>query len=304
VRIIDAANSIVDGGGDKGIDAIYYDKYTNTVYFVQAKWNNDGNKTIDEAAAHKLKHGVQKLLDLDFDGFNDNVLRKKDILEKITRDAKVKIVVCVAYNSNNNLSETVKCILDEYVKSVNCGDNIMQLRIVNQNKVYEVASKSRGPVDEDVVIKNWMRVSTDKTMYYGQIAASDLAVLFDNHQDSLFIPNIRAFKGDTEVNNQIVESIISTPEAFCYLNNGITVIANEINKKPLGGNSREIGIFECKGFAVVNGAQTVGACNRAFKLDGEKCSSAYVMSKFIETGQPDNELAVSITKAANTQNKI
>lgn len=300
----DAAGAVVDGGGDYGIDAIYFDTYTNTVYFSQSKWSNDGNKTIDEAAAHKLKYGVQKLLDLDFSGCNDKIIQKKEILENITKDAKVKIVLCVTYNSNNNLSESVKKILDDYIESVNVGDDIMQLGIAGQNKVYDVASRSRGPVNEDIAIKNWMQVLGEKTMYYGQVAASDLASLFDSHQDALFTPNIRAFKGDTDVNNLIVESLIANQDIFCFLNNGITAIANEIVKKPLGGNSRELGIFECKGFAVVNGAQTVGACNRAFKLDDNKTRSAYVMIKIIETGQPDNELAVSITKAANTQNKI
>ena len=65
----DAANAVVDGGQDNGIDAIYFDTYTNAVYFVQSKWSDAGNKTIDEAAALKLTRGVQKLLDLDFDDF-------------------------------------------------------------------------------------------------------------------------------------------------------------------------------------------------------------------------------------------
>lgn len=300
----DAANSIVDGGGDNGIDAIYYDSYTNAVYFVQSKWSGDGKKTIDEAAAHKLKHGVQKLLDLDFEGFNENIKKKKSILDKITNDASVKIFLCPAYNSNNALSNSVKSILSEYISSINDGDDIMCLSVANQSKIYEVASKTRGPVNEDVVIRNWTKIVNNKPLYYGQIAASDLAALFEKHQDSLFIPNIRAFKGDTDVNNMIVESILNSPEIFCYLNNGITVIANKINKKPLGGASRESGIFECKGLSVVNGAQTVGACNRAYRLDIEKTNLAYVMAKFIETEQQDNDLAIAITKAANTQNKI
>jgi len=300
----DAANSIVDGGQDNGIDAIYFDTYTNAVYFVQSKWSDAGNKTIDEAAALKLTRGVQKLLDLDFDDFNDKVKSKKRIIEKITSDASVKIVLCVTYNSINSLADSVESILDEYIGNVNGGIDIMQLAIANQSKIYDVASKSRGPVDEDIVLRNWTKIDIGMPLYYGQIAVSDLANLFNKHQDSLFVPNIRAFKGDTEVNNLIVESIVNTPEMFCCLNNGITIIANEIHKKPLGGASRDSGIFECKGVAVVNGAQTVGACNRAFELNGERASAAYVIAKMIETGQPDNDISIAITKAANTQNKI
>lgn len=300
----DAANAIVDGGQDNGIDAIYFDTYTNAVYFVQSKWSDAGNKTIDEAAALKLTRGVQKLLDLDFDDFNDKVKSKKRIIGKITSDASVKIILCVAYNSINSLSDSVKSILDEYIGNVNGGIDIMHLSVASQPQIYDVASKARGPVDEDIVLRNWTKIDIGMPLYYGQIAVSDLANLFEKHQDSLFVPNIRAFKGDTEVNNLIVNSVVNSPELFCCLNNGITIIASKIQKKPLGGASRDSGIFECKGVAVVNGAQTVGACSRAFELNEERASTAYVIAKMIETGQLDNDISIAITKAANTQNKI
>lgn len=301
----EAAGAVVDGGGDNGIDAISYDGYTNTVYFIQSKWSREGNKTLDEAAAHKLIHGVQKLLELDFDGFNTNIKKKKHILDKITNDASVKIVLCPTYNSTNALSDSVEDIFSEYIGRINDGDDIMTLKVANQSSLYDVASKSRGPVNEDVVIRDWTKIaSAGDDAYFGFVAASDLAVLFEKHQDSLFTPNIRSFKGDTDVNNMIVDSIVNAPELFCYLNNGITLIANEIKKKPLGGSSRESGVFECNGLAVVNGAQTVGACHRAYKKDKDKTDVAYVFAKFIETKQHDSDLSRTITKAANTQNRI
>lgn len=301
----DAAESVVDGSGDNGIDAISYDGYTNTVYFVQSKWNREGNKTIDEAAAHKMIHGVQKLLELDFEGFNTDVKKKKNILEKITNDASVKIVLCPAYNSTNKISDSVKNIFYEYIGRINDGDDIMTLKVANQSNLYDVASKSRGPVNEDVVIRDWTKIANaGNNAFLGFVAAADLARLFEKHQDSLFIPNIRSFKGDTDVNNMIVDSIINTPELFCYLNNGITLIANEIKRKPLGGSSRDSGVFECNGLAVVNGAQTVGACHRAYKKNRDKTDVTYVIAKFIETKQHDSDLSQAITKAANTQNKI
>lgn len=231
--------------------------------------------------------------------------KKKHILDKITNDARVKIVICPAYNSTNALSDSVEAIFSDYISRINDGDDIMILKIANQSNLYDVTSKSRGPVNEDVVIRDWTKIaSAGDDAYFGFVAASDLAILFEKHQDSLFIPNIRSFKGDTDVNNMIVDSIINTPEIFSYLNNGITLIASEINKKPLGGSSRESGVFECNGLAVVNGAQTVGACHRAYKKDKEKTDVAYVVARFIETTQHDSDLSRSITKAANTQNRI
>ncbi len=305
----DAAMSVVDAGGDGGIDAIYHDNYTNTIYFVQSKFSEDGNKTIDEGSAHKMIHGIDKLLVPDFEGFNEKVKEKEEIISKIVKDASVKIVICIAFNSVNQLSTSVNEIFDKYIERINDGEDIISLQVANLNKLYTVTSRNSGPINEDIAIKNWIHISYNdeghhEKAYLGLIAASDLASLFEKYLDSLFIPNIRSFKGDTEVNNQIINSINNSPETFCYLNNGITLIANEIKKKPIGGSSRELGIFECKGLAIVNGAQTVGACHKVFIQNENNTKKAYVVAKFIETGKQDSELARAITKAANTQNKI
>lgn len=45
----DAANSVVDGGDDNGIDAIYYSSLNNRVVIVQSKWSNDGTGEPDSA---------------------------------------------------------------------------------------------------------------------------------------------------------------------------------------------------------------------------------------------------------------
>lgn len=87
----------------------------------------------------------------------------------------------------------------------------------------------------------------------------DLVDWYQKFNLNLFSPNIRSFLGQTEINQSIRTTIQEEPEKFWYYNNGITVLAHDINKKPLGGNSKESGIFECKGIKVVNGAQTVGS---------------------------------------------
>lgn len=301
----DAVKSIVDGARDYGIDAIYYDAYAKIVYFIQSKYSENCNKTIDEAAAHKMVYGIQKLLEEKFDGFNQSIISKKDIINKIIDDGSIRIVISPTFNSMNELSESVKKIFTDYIDEINIGDDIMSLRVSDLNHIYTVTSKRNEPINEDLIIKNWSRISNDEeNAYLGMIAASDLANLFDKYSDSLFISNIRSFKGETDINNIIVDSINNDPEKFCFLNNGITLIANEIKKKAAGGRAKEVGIFECKGISIVNGAQTVGACHRAFHTNGDIVQSANVIAKIIETKGANNDLSRAITKAANTQNKI
>src|SRR5579872_1063798 len=48
-----AANSVVDGGRDNGIDAIHYDPQTKTLFLVQSKWSNSHVSSIESGEVLK-----------------------------------------------------------------------------------------------------------------------------------------------------------------------------------------------------------------------------------------------------------
>lgn len=78
-----------------------------------------------------------------------------------------------------------------------------------------------------------------------------------------------------------MQSVLTTPERFWYLNNGITALCDRIRKKPIGGADRKIGEFTCEGVSIVNGAQTVGSITTARAKDPEAVSNARVAVRFI-----------------------
>lgn len=53
-----AADCVIDGGQDQGIDAIAIDEANAHIYLVQAKWSPEGTATADETAVHKLFAGL------------------------------------------------------------------------------------------------------------------------------------------------------------------------------------------------------------------------------------------------------
>src|SRR5205085_5896671 len=86
------------------------------------------------------------------------------------------------------------------------------------------------------------------------------------------------------VNDAIVATVRDLPDNFLYFNNGITLLCSELEKQPLGGKSRNSGVFECKGASVVNGAQTVGSIISALTASSAPIanpSSARVMVRLI-----------------------
>lgn len=62
----EAANSVVDGGDDNGIDAIYYSSINKRVVIVQSKWSNDGTGEPESAGVSKFCTGVRGPIQLKF----------------------------------------------------------------------------------------------------------------------------------------------------------------------------------------------------------------------------------------------
>src|SRR5262249_31933179 len=93
-------------------------------------------------------------------------------------------------------------------------------------------------------------------------------------------------------------------ERFWYFNNGITVLCGSIKKKPVGGNSRDSGYFECSDVSIVNGAQTVGAIHQANSTHPESVAKASVLVRFISLEDCPDGFGAEVTRATNTQNRI
>jgi len=126
----------------------------------------------------------------------------------------------------------------------------------------------------------------------------------ETHGNRLFERNLRQFLGGSTVNQDIVVTLTQRPLDFWYFNNGITAIATDIAKKPIGGNSTESGIFECTGFCVVNGAQTVGSIHAAAAQSPAAIAKAMVPVRIISSAQSPAVFSSEVTRCTNTQNAI
>lgn len=193
-----------------------------------------------------------------------------------------------------------------FLKEMNDPTAMVFLRIMNQATVHGIiATGVRGtPINLEVVLSEWGQIKEPYSAVYGYIAATDVASWWDAYYPSIFAPNLRMFLGQTDVNIGIIDTLKSAPESFWYFNNGITALSLTIIKKPIGGASREIGIFECKGVSIVNGAQTVGGIAAAAASHLEEVSRAKVLIRFIALEGTPEDLGKRITQFTNTQNRI
>ena len=108
----DAVNSITDGYEDNGIDAIYYDKGTKNLWIVQSKFSETGTGGIDNGDIEKFAKGVKKLINADFNSFNQRIKDREDEILSALDDASVKIQILLAYTSKKLSSHNLSSISD------------------------------------------------------------------------------------------------------------------------------------------------------------------------------------------------
>src|ERR1700693_4489900 len=124
-----------------------------------------------------------------------------------------------------------------------------------------------------------------------------------NTETACIIATSGGFKGNTDVNDAIVDTLKNHSENFLYFNNGITLLCSELKKQPLGGKSKDSGVLECRGASIVNGAQTVGSIIHALSPHGSN-STARVLVRLISLEDCPADFGSDLTRAANTQNRI
>ncbi len=301
-----AANSVTDGYGDNGIDAVHFDTNNYILYLVQSKWISDGNGGIDREGIQKFLKGVKDILNARLERFNSKVQNKSHLINRALDDARIKISLIFTYTGIQPIHEDLLQDIKDFLDEMNDPTELVIFKSEKQRDIYNIISQGTqtNPIDIDVSISEWGQIREPYQAFYGQVPALDIVNWYEMHQSKLFDPNIRVFLGDTTVNESIINSVAMEPHNIFYYNNGITALCNSIKKKPIGGNTRETGIFEVKGLKIVNGAQTVGSLSKSKIEHEEQLASSKILIRFISLDQCPDGFEKDVTKYNNTQNKI
>ena len=299
---------ITDGQKDGGIDLIYFDAKERTLYLVQAKWHEDGHGSLELGEALKFLDGVRRVLDNDLSGLNERIAARKADIERALFDANAKFVLVIAHTGQEHLSADVAGAITKYVDAQNDTSELMFVSVLAQAELHRAvaAGVAGAPISVEVQLSGWGQLREPHFAIYGQVCAADVANWMQLHGNRLFETNLRQFLGGSTVNQDIVGTLLERPTDFWYFNNGITAVATDVAKKPIGGNSTDSGIFECNGFSVVNGAQTVGSIHAAAAQNADQVAKAMVPVRIISTAAAakPSVFSTEVTRCTNTQNAI
>ena len=276
----------MDGGKDNGIDAIHYDPQTKTLFLVQSKWSSGHGSAIESGAVLKFLQGVQDLVSLKRDRFNEKIQKRwaliEDALNKLT---SVRLIV--AYAGSGKIDSDMQDKINDFVQSQNDTSELFFLTTITQRELFQHFVQEAAPPQINLTIRlaHYGLVESPLRAVYGQISALDVASWYRAHGNNLFAGNIRNFLGSSEVNAAIAETIKAEADKFWYYNNGITIITEDLKRQAIGGNDRSVGVFDCKNVTIVNGAQTVGTIGRTLTDDK---SEAFLQARMIVVDDPNS----------------
>ena len=312
-----AADAVVDGFDDGGIDAILFDQLDDAFYFVQSKWSDDGTTPLNGNAGGKFADGVRDILANKLDRFNQKVKKKEpQILAALTATRNVRVVLITAHTAQQEIGLHGRRKIDDLVQDLNIPSLPEQAKAIhlNQDKIYGLITSLTKPskIDLPISLANWGFTQQPFLSYYGRANVIEVAGWWNDHGKALCDRNIRHFLPRSDVNDALRDTLALNPEYFWYLNNGITIICDSVSKSLAGSPGNEIGLFNCRGISVVNGAQTVGTIGAMIPTAGAASDAiqttiqtqTWVQVRIISLEKCPPGFDRKITQATNFQNAV
>lgn len=286
-------------------DLLEQNGYLEVKYlFIQAKTSS----SIDTSEMHTFYNGV-----IDFFSEEPQLKRNEDIvrLSKISNyifdlasdfkqnpSCKVFYVTTSTSIQDDQNIEACTKINKKHLEELNLFENL-EFHLHGANDLGKLYRKTKTPLSCTIHFPN--KITLPETIgidesYYGFLSFSEFKKLIIDHNDNMqnvFEDNVRDFQGLNPVNQKIVETLSSNnPHLFSVLNNGVTIVANQIK---VSGDKCTLSDFQ-----IVNGCQTSNILFQQRSL--EILNSINIPIKLIVT--TDDEIKSKITVSTNSQTAV
>lgn len=302
----EALDALVEGGGDFGIDAIYYgvpDDGEFQVTLIQGKYKRSmtEDSTFPEGGIDKMFGAIRTIFNPSATyTANDRLKKRVEELRSLIREGNIPSIRVVLCNNGQKWNATCQ----ERIENSGLGD-IVKWEYAGPSELVGLLRKQK---DVQTKIQMTGRALVEDYTFMramvGRMSVSELARLFDEHGDVLLDRNIRRYLGLTvRVNEQIAATLKDPAQRsnFYFYNNDITIVCSKFAHNAL---AEKDWIVQITGLQIVNGGQTSKTIQQIQKELGPEIGSAQVMVRIYELPENDEELVQRITEATNSQNPV
>ena len=289
---------------DTDLSAFQNQQITIDVVAIQAK-NSPG---FGESALTKMKDFASDCLRLSAEPSPDLVeLYREELLNAVMRFKillknslihKPSLNIAFYYGSlGSQISSGVKTIQSRLAKELQdlFSTAVISVDLFGATKLLSLALR---PATHVFSLETAKFIPMGKNAHVCLIELGEFYKFIDDNgapRESLFEANVRDHVGDVRVNVEISATLAAKyPEDFWWLNNGITVIANDV--------STQGDVFLVTDPLIVNGLQTSYELHKHFHGLKDKNDKRKILIRIIRTVAPDS--IDRIIKATNSQTRI
>ena len=306
----DLLDSIVDGGDEKGIDAVYVPEKGQRLLVLQAKrYRSPKRKGVSKNELIKLLNGVGWLLEGDLSKVENAQFRARaeDFREAFQSFEYEGVKVVFACTARRGVAREARDEIEHWCRRFGESGNRFEVEVLvleDLKRLYisQVHQPFRLKVEIDLVGKPYVYEARGARALVGTVRGLDLARLFDEHRHRILAANIRNYLGNVKINKGIraTASDPSEAENFWFYNNGVTFVCDEFSFRSL-----EDARVKLENAQVINGAQTITSLWQIWRKDkdNEGLRRAQVLVKIIEK-EGDIDFRRRVTLFANSQNAV
>lgn len=306
----DALDGIVDGPGDFGVDALYFDcpdPGEVRVRLVQAKYQQKlgGDAAFPESGVRALLQAVSVLFDpARRVTVNPRLEARLEEVRSFIAEGAIPIVEAVATNNGRAWTDEAGRLISGAESSF--GGQVTW-RHIGAEELFRLSVPSK-PVRETLRLSGLATVENFefRRALVGRMPVSELVRLMEAHGDRLIERNIRGFLGlaGNDVNESIARTLRRAADrrGFYFLNNGITMVCSQFRHNALQEKDWQV---QVKDLQIVNGGQTARTAQRvAGDLASPDLRDAQVLVRLYETDQGNGDFVSQITLATNRQSPV
>lgn len=307
--IDEAVAASIDGNNDNGIDAVFVDS-TDTIWLIQSKYIGSGKGEPDLGEIHKFGNGVRDLLGCRWERFNQALNEKRARIESALNSGVAKCRF-VFLHTGDALSDDRRRLMADVEREFESpgATGFARFSGVGLSTLHQILIDQVSPsaIDVTIELENYGYLEKPRPSIYGSMKADQLAKLCLEHGQHLFNANIRQFKGDTQVNKDIEQTLKQSPDSFFYYNNGVTLLCDDFQDVGPRDSTRLRGKFNLQGVSVINGAQTVNCIANTSALvpsDNDSADKIKVLTTIISINGAPAGFADAVTRNRNSQNLV
>ena len=302
----DGTAAIVDGGGDNGIDAIHVG-LDRRVWLLQSKYKDAASGEPDLGEVNKVCTGVRDLLCGRWERFNDAVRAKRAAVTAALDDPACQVQV-VLVHTGGAMSDDRRHLLGDLERALNAGQphgDYLRTSVLGLEALHDLHLEllAREPIREVAELHGYGFLNEPYRAVYGRVSARQLADWQRRHGVALVERNLRKYKGSTDVNDGLAQTLREQASHFFYFNNGVTLLCESFVQIGPRQESRDTGRFELRGVSIINGAQTVGAMAREPDSHYVTCPSE-VLVTIVSLGRAPLGFGEQVTLNRNRQNAV